>query len=45
MLGIMNGCVFKLWLCISVRVVVKFRHFHTQKKKRKKDGYVLSMIM
>ena len=35
MLGIMNGCVYKLWLCKSVRMVVKFRHFHIQKKKKK----------
>ena len=45
MLGIMNGCVYKLWLCKSVRMVVKFRHFHIQKKKKKMDGYVFSMIM
>ena len=38
MLGIMNGCVYKLWLCKSVRMVVKFRHFHIQKKK--KNGWL-----
>ena len=42
MVGIMNGCVYKLWLCISVKDGNEISSFSYKKKK---DGYVLSMIM
>ena len=40
MLGIMNGCVYKLWLCVSVKDGNEISSFSYQKKKKKKEGWL-----